>query len=200
VLAGRTRKARKFKVTDELFEAVYAEGDQLLRDCMDLATATGMRLTDCRTCCCPGAMACCTVEASKTGKESRLRRGAVRCAARAAGPPPGGEVRPPHAPDTTWGRKPKPITQAMLRGRWDEARRVAAGKLYGMAGLVDDGSREQADLWDLAGRIRAMFLRDMRKRAANLAGSDQEAAELLQHSDVRLTRRHYRTATLKPVR
>lgn len=30
-------------VFDELFEAVYNEGDQLLRDCMDLSTATGMR-------------------------------------------------------------------------------------------------------------------------------------------------------------
>ena len=41
--------AREFEVTDALFAAVYAEADQVLKDCMDIATATGMRLTDART-------------------------------------------------------------------------------------------------------------------------------------------------------
>jgi hypothetical protein len=47
-----------------------------------------------------------------------------------------------------------------------------------------------------------MYLRDMRKRAADLAESEDAAAELLQHSDKRLTRAHYRTKAprLKPVR
>ena len=73
----------------------------------------------------------------------------------------------------------------MLRNRWDDARAKAA-----------------AERPELADTIRAMYLRDMRKRAADLAASDGAAAELLQHDDVRLTRRHYRTtaAKLKPVR
>lgn len=47
-----------------------------------------------------------------------------------------------------------------------------------------------------------MFLRDMRKMASDLVETDEEAAKLLQHSDVNLTRRHYRTRAvkLKPVR
>jgi len=46
---------------------VYAEADQVLRDCMDLATATGMRLTDCRTIELPAGDVL-HLEASKTGK------------------------------------------------------------------------------------------------------------------------------------
>lgn len=48
-------KARRFEVTDALFDAVYAEADQMLKDCMDIATATGMRLTDVRTIAMPAA-------------------------------------------------------------------------------------------------------------------------------------------------
>jgi hypothetical protein len=50
--------------------------------------------------------------------------------------------------------------------------------------------------------IRAMFLRDMRSRAADLAGDIGEASQLLQHSSKRLTEKHYRTKAekLKAVR
>lgn len=44
-----TESAREFEVTDALFDAVYAQADRILRDCMDLSTATGMRLTDAMT-------------------------------------------------------------------------------------------------------------------------------------------------------
>jgi hypothetical protein len=73
----------------------------------------------------------------------------------------------------------------MLRDRWDEAREKAA--------LAHP---------ELADELRAMYLRDMRKRASDLAGSDQEASELLQQSSVALTKRHYRTRAtkLRPVR
>jgi hypothetical protein len=42
-----------------------------------------------------------------------------------------------------------------------------------------------------------MYLRDMRKRASDLADSDESASKLLQHSSVELTRRHYRTKATK---
>ena len=51
-------KPRAFEVTDEMFAAVHHEADQVLKDCMDLASATGMRLTDVRTIAMPW-MGCC---------------------------------------------------------------------------------------------------------------------------------------------
>jgi len=33
-------RARRFEVTEEMFAWVYAEGDQVLKDCMDVATST----------------------------------------------------------------------------------------------------------------------------------------------------------------
>jgi hypothetical protein len=73
----------------------------------------------------------------------------------------------------------------MLRDRWDEAREKAA---QAHPELADD--------------LRKMFLRDMRKRAADLAGSLQEASDLLQHSSTKVTSAHYRTKAnrLRPVR
>lgn len=73
----------------------------------------------------------------------------------------------------------RPVTQTALRYGWDAARNIAAQK-----------AEERSDQ-DLADAIRALYLRDMRKRAAQKAGSLEEAAELLQHSDKRLTERHY---------
>ena len=77
------------------------------------------------------------------------------------------------------------MTARMLRDRWDEAREKAA----------------QAHP-ELADELRAMYLRDMRKRAADLAGSLQEASDLLQHSSTKVTSAHYRTKAnrLRPVR
>ena len=50
---------------------------------------------------------------------------------------------------------------------------------------------------ELGQHIRAMFLRDMRSRAADLADDLAEASKLLQHSSQRLTERHYRTKAEK---
>jgi hypothetical protein len=179
-------KPRRFEVTDELFAAVYAEADQVLRDCMDLATATGMRLTDCRTILLPRGDVL-TLEASKTGKEadfdlslSQVLPGLLE--RRRA-------LKADHLMllSTPTGR---PVSKGMLRSRWDGARDKAAQKA------------QDAGQGDFAASVRAMYLRDMRKRASDLAGSVGEAAELLQHSSEALTRRAYRTAAtkLKPVR
>jgi len=73
----------------------------------------------------------------------------------------------------------------MLRDRWDEARTKAAAKNP-----------------KLAAEIKAMFLRDMRKRASDLAESDEAAAKLLQHTSTATTVKHYRTSPKRvtPVR
>ena len=42
-------QARQVEVTDDLFAAIYAQADRLLRDSMDISTATGLRVTDVRT-------------------------------------------------------------------------------------------------------------------------------------------------------
>lgn len=179
--------AREFEVTDELFSAVYAEGDAVLKDCMDLASATAMRLTDTRTVRLPkdGDL---RFKSGKTGKpayftvaespvlsalvERRVAREDVAALTLIVTP------------------RGLPLSARMLRDRYDEARAKAADKA------------DKAGKKDLAEAIRAMWLRDMRKMAADLAESEEEASELLQHSDVRTTRKHYRTkgTKLKAVR
>jgi hypothetical protein len=171
---------RTVEVTDALFAAVYSTASSMLRDAMDLASATGLRLTDCRTVQIPPGDVL-RVRSSKTWKNA--------------------EFSVPESPvlsslvtqrrmrstshllllTTTTGR---PVSARMLRDAWDEAREKAA----------------QAHP-ELADELRAMYLRDMRKRAADLAGSLQEASDLLQHSSKAVTARHYTSRTkLRPVR
>jgi hypothetical protein len=179
-------QAREFEVTPELFAAVYEQGDQVLRDCMDISSATGMRLTDARQVLLPAGDVL-RLKANKTGKKADFdlslssvlpdllaRRRAVKAS----------HLMLLSTPD---GR---PVSQRMLRDRWDEAREAAAKKA------------DEAGDTALAAGIRAMYLRDMRKMASDLAGTDEEAAALLQHGSVSVTRKHYRTkaTSLKTVR
>jgi len=166
--------AREFEVTDALFDAVYAQADQVLQDAMDIATSTGMRITDVRTVRMPvdGKL---RFKAVKTGKWSYFdvsqspvltalieRRGQVDCVMLLA---------------THTGRQ---VSASMLRDRYDDARDKAA--------LANP---------KLAVDIKAMYLRDMRKRAADLADDMGAASKLLQHSSVKLTETHYRTKATK---
>lgn len=190
-------KPRRFEVTDDLFAAVYAHADQVLRDCMDLATATAMRLTDCRTILLPRNDVL-RVEASKTGKAAdydlTLSEVLPELLQRRRG------LKAGHLMllSTHTGR---PITAGMLRTRWDAARAAAAVEAEQRAELAAD-SEERDRLRALASGIRAMYLRDMRKRASDLASDLDAAAALLQHDDKRMTATHYRTRApvLKPVR
>jgi hypothetical protein len=178
--------ARDFEVTDQLFAAVYAHGDQVLRDCMDIASATGMRLTDTRTILLPPGDTL-RLKASKTGKladfllslsevlpEVIARRRAQRAEHLMLLSTPSG----------------RPVTARMLRTRWDTAREAAAT------------AATKAGNEDLAQQIRAMYLRDMRKLASDLAPSLGDASRLLQHSSEQVTQKHYRKAVaqLRPVR
>jgi hypothetical protein len=171
--------ARSFEVTDEIFAAVYGQADPVLRDCLDIATATGMRLTDVRTARIPvGGIL--SFRASKTGKlaEFDVSTSPVLLAVIERRP----KVDSTNLLTTATGRA---VSAMMLRKRWDEAREAAAEKAAqtGNAGL--------------AAAIRAMYLRDTRKRAADLAGNAKDAADLLQHSSTRLTETHYLTKPSK---
>lgn len=180
-------QAREFEVTPELFAAVYAQADQVLRDCMDIASATGMRLTDTRTVVLPAGDTL-RLKASKTGKKAdfdlRLSDVLPELVERRRSYPQAHHLM---LLSTPTGR---PVSAGMLRTRWDDARERAA----------EDA--EQAGNAALAESLRRMFLRDMRKMASDLADSDEDASKLLQHGSVDLTRKHYRTraASLKPVR
>jgi integrase len=175
-------QARQLEVTDALFAAVYGTACPALQQCMDLASATGMRLTDCRTILLPPSGTSLTVRASKTGKSATFdltlspiltelvnSRRMMRCSHLMLLSTPSG----------------RPVSARMLRDWWDEAREKAA--------IANP---------EIADELRAMYLRDMRKRAADLAGSLDEASELLQHSNKQTTRIHYRTrpTKLRPVR
>jgi len=178
--------AREFEVTDPLFDAVYHQADQMLRDCMDISTATGMRLTDARTVLLP-ADNILHLKAGKTNKgadfDLALSQVLPELIQRRR------SIKADHLMllSTSTGRR---VTAGMLRTSWDAARERAAvvAKIWN----ADDFARE----------IQAMYLRDMRKRAANLASDLEEASKLLQHSSTKLTEVHYRQqpVRLKPVR
>lgn len=174
-------EARKFEVTDALFEAVYKEACQALRWAMDLATATGLRLADCRTVRVPSGPTL-TVSAQKTGKAVSFDVPSSPVLSRLAAERQALKANHVMLLSTPTGR---PVSARMLRDWWDEAREKAA-----------EANPELAD------DLRKMYLRDMRKRAADLAGDLKEASELLQHSSTKVTADHYRTKPTKvrPVR
>lgn len=174
-------RPRQFEVTDALFVAVYAEAPPTLKDAMDLATATALRLTDCRTVVCPAGDQL-TLRSSKTGKSASFDVSSSAVLTRLVSSRR--SVKADHLMllSTPSGRK---VSARMLRDWWDEAREKAA----------------KANP-DIAADLRRMFLRDMRKRASDLAGSLSEASALLQHDSEALTAKHYRTKPTKvrPVR
>jgi integrase len=169
---------RQVEVSDAAFEALHRHADATLRDALDIATATGLRVMDVL------ALRLSDVrggelvsKASKTGKHGDYdlsasavllpiieRRRAMR----------GVE----HVFLLAAGRRP--VTYRMLADRFDKARAAAMIECPECAGL---------------------WLRDMRKRAAMLSGSLAAASKLLQHSSLSVTSQHYRQGDkLKPVR
>lgn len=178
---------RESEVTDEVFEAIYAAGDQLLKDAMDLASATSMRIKDVRSIPLP-PNDILRLKASKTGKKvdfdvnlsdvlpdliARRRANKRALHLKLLATPTGREV-----------------SYAMLNGRFAKARDAAALKA------------EKTGNADLATAIRAMIQRDCRKYAADKADSIEDAQKLLQHSNPAITMRHYRTRAerVRPVR
>jgi integrase len=169
---------RQVEVGDEAFAALHRHGDQTLRDALDIATATGLRVMDVlklRLSDVRGGELVST--ASKGGK-----RGEYDLSASQVLQPIIDRRRAMRGVDHVFllaaGRKP--VTYRMLADRFTKARKLAALDVP-----------ECADLW----------LRDMRKRAGQLAPDLAAASKLLQHSSLSVTQQHYRQGDkLKPVR
>lgn len=172
---------REFAVTDELFTAVYAEGDQVVRDCMDIASATGMRLTDARTV----RMPIDGVLRYKASKSKKWAQFAVEQSPTLQAIVERREAMKAYSVMLLATPTGRHVTARMLTDRWDDARERAAKKA------------EQTGNPAFAKLIREMYLRDMRSRAADLADDLQGASKLLQHSSLALTRKHYRTKAEK---
>lgn len=165
-------KPRKFKVTSKLFAAVYVQACQFLQDTMDLSSATGMRLTDCINVELPPD-SILHLTANKTEKENDfdLSLSAVLPALLA-------RRRDYDANHDKVISTPDgfPVGLQDLRREWDKARIKAALKARA------DGNEKMAVL------IEAMYLRDMRRFAADHAKNLEEARKLLQHASESTTR------------
>lgn len=166
---------REFSVTDEMFAAVYAQADQVLKDCMDIATATGMRLTDARTV----RMPVNGLLRHRAGKTKKWMEFEVASSPVLTELVKRREAMKAHSVMLLTTSRGRQVSESMLGDRWGAAREAAAEK----AELTGNP--------ELASTIRAMFLRDMRKRASELADSLEDASELLQHDRKSTTRRHY---------
>jgi len=170
--------AREVYVSDQQFDAIYKHADRVLRDAMDIATATGLRikdvcalrLTDFRD----GGM---YVQAGKTRKRIAFDMAQSEVLPKIL------EHRHQHKALHIFlltSDRGRPVTWRMLNERFAEARALAA--------------KERPD-------CAKLILRDMRKHAAQHAGGVDEASKLLQHSSKALTARHYGASdVVKPVR
>lgn len=170
--------ARQVEVSDEAFAAIYRHAGPALRDALDLATATGMRVKDCLKVLMSdvrgGAL---LLQAGKTGKriEFDLSQSEVLPALIKRRR----ESKALHLYLLT-SERGKPLSLRALQERFAAARALAALE------------HPEAD---------SVWLRDMRKRAAQLAGTVGDASALLQHSSESVTRRHYRHGErVRPVR
>jgi hypothetical protein len=170
-------KPRTVEVTDDMFDAVYAHADRVLRDAMDIATATGMRITDVRTILMP-ANGMLRFKASKTGKwaEFEVSQSPVLSAMVERR-----ETMKAHCVmllTTDTGRQ---VSEWMLcESRWNTAKKAA----------IKANPRLRTEL-------EGLYLRDLRKRAADLAADMESASKLLQHSSTKMTESHYRTKPTK---
>lgn len=180
-------RARRVEVTDALFNAIYERADQVLRDAMDIASATGLRLTDARTVELPVDGLLVIKGSSKKDKAIRFRVSASTVLPGIVERRSAVNADHPYLLSTPSG---KDVSERMLADRWVIARAAAAERA------------EAAGEHAFAKTIRKTFLRDMRKRAAGLADTEDAAARLLQHDDKRITRKHYRVGgdVVDPVR
>lgn len=177
-----TENRRTVEVTGEMFDAIYSKADRILKDAMDIATATGMRITDVRTIRMPvnGAI---RFKASKTGKwaEFEVAQSPVLTAMVQRR-----EAMKSHSVMLLASDTGRQVSEWMLsENRWNKAKAAAIA--------------EHPHLREV---LAGLYLRDLRKRAADLADDLQSASRLLQHSSEKLTSDHYRTRPnkLKAVR
>ena len=169
---------RQVEVEADAFAALHKHADQTLRDALDIASATGLRVTDVLKLRLSDVRGGELVNvANKGGKRGDYDLSASKVLQpiidrRKA------NKKAQHVFLLAAGKNP--VTYRMLADRFTKARAAA---------VVD--CPEAAGLW----------LRDMRKFAGQLAPSLAEASKLLQHSSLSVTQRHYRQGEkLTPVR
>lgn len=168
---------RTVEVTDAMFDAIYQQADRILRDAMDIATATGMRITDVRTIRMP-VNGVIRFAANKTGKvaEFDVSQSPVLSALVARR-----EAMKAHCVMLLCSDTGRQVSEYMLcEKRWNDAKKKA---IQAHPALKDD--------------LQGLYLRDLRKRAADLADDMESASKLLQHSSLKLTSDHYRTKPTK---
>lgn len=169
---------RQVEVTDEMFNAVYEQADRLLRDSMDIATATGMRITDVRAIRMP-VNGIIRFKASKTGKWAQFDIAQSPVLTELVKRREAMKAHSVMLLSTNTGRQ---ATERMLLGRWNKAK--------GLAAIAHP---------EIAEELKGLLNRDMRKRAADLADDLAGASKLLQHSNQKITEDHYRTKPTKLV-
>ena len=169
---------RQIEVSNEAFAALHKHADQCLRDALDIASATGLRVMDVlklRLSDVRGGELVST--AQKTGK-----RGDFDLSASTVLQPIIDRRRAMRGVDHLFllAAGAKPVTYRMLKARFDKARSAAAKEVPACA-----------DIW----------LRDMRKYAGQLAPDLQAASKLLQHGSLSTTSQSYRQGDkIRPVR
>lgn len=179
-------KPRDFYATDEIWNAVYAQAASELRDAMDLAYLTGQRPSDVLS------MRATDVNGEylyvaqgKTSKKLRIQllnsdagsNGLGVLILRLLEQRKARAVRNPYLIVTKDGRN---VTKAMLRLRFDDARKLAAAEAIKDLDQV------------LSAGIKAFQFRDIRPKAASEIADLGNASKLLGHTDKRITQTVYR--------
>jgi hypothetical protein len=172
-----TEEAAEVDWTDRMFAAMYVHAEPFLRDAMDLMSATAWRVRDALKCQITDVRdGVLHFRASKTKKRGHftIEESLVLqqlIKQRLA-------IKAPHFKMLTRGNRE--VSERMLTDAWARARAKA---------LPD------------CPEVQGLLLRYVRKYSGQLAGSLQEAQQLLQHGSAATTARHYRgSEKLRPVR
>lgn len=188
-------RSRDYYAADDVWTAVYAQGCQELRDCMDLAYLGGQRPADTLKTS-TGSLTPDFVlfDQGKTGKKLRVRR-------HLDGQPTGlgrfiddllERRRLAGITSSTLITNPSGLrlSYRMLNNRWDEARSKAAQT------ALKAGDKP------LAARIQAFRFSDIRPKAASEIDDISDASKLLGHSKEEITKKVYRRVgeVVKPTR
>jgi integrase len=184
---------RAYYAEADVWDAVHAAGSQALRDAMDLAYLSGQRPADVLK------MSKLDIRNDELHVLQNKTKHALRIRLHVDGEPTqlGACVdrlmaRPVKSMsgELVCTEQGKPLTQKMLRDRFDAARIAAAAKA------------EKDRSADLVARIKAFQFRDIRPKAASEMANLQDASDLLGHTDKALTKRVYRRAgeSVKPTK
>lgn len=176
-IKGHSLEKRMLYVTDAMYDAVYAQGSDSLRDAMDLAYLTGQRPADALRMSEHDIIdGCLIVTQAKTKQPLRINIAGklaelmTRIQARKATH----KIVTAGLLTNTNGKR---LTPAVLRNHFDDARKKAA-----------------AAHPEMANQIIAFHFYDLRAKAADDTSDqrgEQAASDLLGHGNVKTTQRHY---------